>query len=961
MNFDPEASRISWDIDFSSADDVAPPVPPQSETFADRFRIEGLLGEGGMGSVFLAEELSLGRKVAIKLLSGEVKGRQRERFVAEGRITAKLRHPGIVRVFGAGRAGDRDFLIYELIEGGRPLGEVFDEVSLEERLGLLLQLCDALGAAHALGVVHRDLKGDNVLVDLAGHVRVLDFGIAHMAEIDRVTLSGEFVGTPLYMAPERFGTKAEVTPALDVWSIGVMLHLALTSEYPFEGTTLLQLVHAVRNPVRDLSSTSLVSPALMAVCLRCLRLEPAERYPDAGSIGEALRLALSGDLPTRSARSRVWKPALLLTSALIAVGGLGVFSRSRPLTSAAVERLVHESKAQSWPETWRSGRFATPESREALAVAILGSTLPLEERIKFGVLAAEDQGATYRLRLTLSRLYAEQGEPALALGSILTSRTLGAPSASLIDSLTELSRRDPNLSFMDQLLGETSWPVRDWGPRLVLQVTESNPDQGATILRRLEPRLRRDRQITLRAHVTAALGGDPRPELEVALAAKPTETAALELALAHLEAADRSSAVEVLRGRDSSAPKSLAKFLEEPNRQAPTRWRKALATTIGSEIRLELALARRGGALPLTKRRARVLVRAESLAAIGADPRQILLAKAWAREGSPDQPCFADLPEWAMTLQAESFLLAGRSSELEARHLRPPIAGRVLLAQGEAEGAYQLLLPLTLRHKLPNLEVVTACLNAAHVARPNRASGLEKLAASLRGELSAKAEPALRQLREARAQGWKSFEDAVSAMERVFALDPANREVLFLYARALYARGDEAGEELFFKLGNEVPILMTKCQHMLLDPERRLPRVLGPTPKLFLRLRALELDLDPQLDPAGLISDLDKVLDSEPASQWARTLRAFAAIRARRFARAEEDLRTVLEEEPRCGQAHFYLALLAGARRQSEKIMPHFLKATRHGYFRSSDWSAKRYPELARYSDRPWFEQMSRR
>src|SRR5690606_5463691 len=150
---------------------------------------------------------------------------------------ARVQHAGLVRLYSVGVEGERPFQVFELIEGARPLGEVLRERGLEERVRLVLEVVEALAHLHAHGVVHRDVKPENVLVDAQGRARLTDLGVGlDLTSAERLTQSGALLGTPSYMAPEQLGVlRAPIVPATDVWAAGVLLYEAVTDELPFAG------------------------------------------------------------------------------------------------------------------------------------------------------------------------------------------------------------------------------------------------------------------------------------------------------------------------------------------------------------------------------------------------------------------------------------------------------------------------------------------------------------------------------------------------------------------------------------------------------------------------------------------------------------------------------------------------------------------------------------------------------
>jgi serine/threonine-protein kinase len=288
------------------------------ETIDRRYVLLEQLGAGTTGVVYRARDSGSEREVALKALGS---AGDAERFQREGELAAALDHPGIGRVFSSGSDRGRAFIVYELLEGCRPLSEAYPGMSRPRRLEVLLQVAEAVGHAHGKGVVHRDLKPANVVIDAAARTRVIDFGVGRRDSADdpRITRAGDLVGTPLYMAPEQFAGD-EHTQAVDVWALGVLLYLFLTDRHPFKGSSLRELaarvVSAPLAPPSKLDPT--VSPALERVCLRALRRAPADRPADARAFAEELRRALDPEAPSRWAG--LAGVAALLSSAAALVG-----------------------------------------------------------------------------------------------------------------------------------------------------------------------------------------------------------------------------------------------------------------------------------------------------------------------------------------------------------------------------------------------------------------------------------------------------------------------------------------------------------------------------------------------------------------------------------------------------------------------------------------------------------------
>jgi serine/threonine protein kinase/WD40 repeat protein len=287
----------------------------------DRYQVLGELGRGGMGAVYRALDHATGREVALKVMTSPLSGHAKARFQREGELTARLDHPGIVRVHDCGEVRGRPFLAYELVTG-RELAEVLPEVDLRRKVELIRDAARALGYAHAQGILHRDVKAENVLVGVDGRARVADFGLATAQDLDRLTQTGALLGTPSHMSPEQIQGKADLSPATDVWSLGVLLYKALTGRVPFSGENTLELIGQILGA--DLTKPRKLAPevprAVELVCLRALRRAPEQRYPD----GEAFAQALDDWLEGRPLTGGSPPPAAIAGGLLLALAALGV-------------------------------------------------------------------------------------------------------------------------------------------------------------------------------------------------------------------------------------------------------------------------------------------------------------------------------------------------------------------------------------------------------------------------------------------------------------------------------------------------------------------------------------------------------------------------------------------------------------------------------------------------------------
>ncbi|RMG18976.1 MAG: hypothetical protein D6731_00465 [Planctomycetota bacterium] len=345
-----------------------------------------VLGRGGAGTVHRAFDPRLGRQVALKRLDRLPRADEAvlRRFRREGQVAAALRHPAIVAVHDFGWAGAVPFLVYELVPGARPLLEACAHASLGRGVEWLRDAARALGHAHRRGVVHRDVKSENVLVDGDGRVRVTDFGLARATGLDDLTRTGDLVGTPRAMAPEQFSA-GEVSPATDVWALGVLLYRLLCGRPPFPASSLLELAEAVRtqSPTPPHAILPRVPPGLEAVCLRALAREPAERYPDGDAFAAALDAWLAGGLPVEAdagRRGRRWGSgrtaaalALLGGAGLVALVAALVAGGSAPASGVAARTPTPPAPSPSADEEAPSPARGTPQRRAGPTKAPDGS------------------------------------------------------------------------------------------------------------------------------------------------------------------------------------------------------------------------------------------------------------------------------------------------------------------------------------------------------------------------------------------------------------------------------------------------------------------------------------------------------------------------------------------------------------------------------------------------------------
>jgi serine/threonine-protein kinase len=276
-------------------------IDPGTLVLDGRFRVLQLVGAGGMGEVYLGEQVSLGRKVAIKVLHADLMLHPSmiERFKREARMLSAIEHPAVVRVIDYGEAGVGACLVMEYVEGEN-LYDVLQAGAMapSRALPLLYQLAEGLSAIHDKGIIHRDLKPENVLLTrgLRGEqARLLDFGIARLVEPDTTASNlsqvGLVVGTPEYLSPEQ-AVGAPVDTRSDLYSFGVLAYRVLSGQLPFPGPGPTQYVaqHAASmpTPLLDAAPTLVGYPALVSLVMQLLRKDPTLRLPDANALVDAL-------------------------------------------------------------------------------------------------------------------------------------------------------------------------------------------------------------------------------------------------------------------------------------------------------------------------------------------------------------------------------------------------------------------------------------------------------------------------------------------------------------------------------------------------------------------------------------------------------------------------------------------------------------------------------------------------
>ena len=264
-------------------------IVPGQTVVAGRYRVETLLGSGGMGAVYKCADLALGETVALKFLHSAFANDPKmiERFTQEIKVVRRIQHKSVVPNYDIGEWQGMHYIVMAFVDG-RALSDILSEkkrLSLEEMIPLVTQVISGLKAAHDEGIVHRDLKTDNILVDSKGNAFILDFGIARRVDSIRLTVTGEVLGSPLYISPEQ-AQGQDVDHRADIYSLGVILFELLTGEVPYGGDDALAV--ALKHVMSPLVSPRSLRPELPEhverVILRCMQKMPADRYADVTQI-----------------------------------------------------------------------------------------------------------------------------------------------------------------------------------------------------------------------------------------------------------------------------------------------------------------------------------------------------------------------------------------------------------------------------------------------------------------------------------------------------------------------------------------------------------------------------------------------------------------------------------------------------------------------------------------------------
>ncbi len=343
-------------------DQLGPLARRLADVLAGSYTIEGEIGRGGMGVVYSARDLKLKRRVAIKLLPPELAFRQeiKKRFIREAQTAARLSHPHIVPIHTVGDEANLVYFVMGFVDGESLAARLRrrGRLPVEECRRILKETADALGLAHAMGIVHRDIKPDNILLDgTRRRVMVTDFGIAKAlsdAGGGSLTGTGVALGTPTYMSPEQAAGESEIDARSDIYSLGIVGFEMLAGRPPFKAPTVPGvLMKQITEPAPDLlQMRNEIPEELAATVMRCLDKDPTDRWPTADAMRRALESRTSGPYRPQSALSR--RPSQRRA------GGAGTRARPQPARSRATPPVrpgkAAEQPGQSEPDLVRKFR-----------------------------------------------------------------------------------------------------------------------------------------------------------------------------------------------------------------------------------------------------------------------------------------------------------------------------------------------------------------------------------------------------------------------------------------------------------------------------------------------------------------------------------------------------------------------------------------------------------------------------
>ena len=420
----------------------------------ERFEYLHRIGSGGCASVWKAYDRELDRMVAIKLShrkSNEATESALERFVCEARAVAKFRHPRIVRIHEVIRMDERVALVCEFIEG-QTLADSARESKMDfERIAKIIrEIADALEHAHCHGIVHRDIKPHNILIDQDGNPHVTDFGLAWdmSQQSDRLTVTGALVGTPAFMSPEQATNERFVAdPRTDIYSLGVVLYYLLSGDVPFRGN-VARVIHQVAfSEVPGLRRwDTTIPPDLETICMRCLQKSPDARFQSMDELAEELRRFETGR-PIHSRPLGIWqrlqrwsmrnqRVAMLAFSVLILLTVLGIGS-----TAYSVHLRQARERESALLAEERKLRLAAEQATTSAKEARIEAVEAQKRAEQQASLAKHESRVREQTVVLLEDLLVSSDPISRLLDNETDSRGLSSGSGSMRDALSRVSEK----------------------------------------------------------------------------------------------------------------------------------------------------------------------------------------------------------------------------------------------------------------------------------------------------------------------------------------------------------------------------------------------------------------------------------------------------------------------------------------------------------------------------------------
>ncbi len=311
-------------------------------TFAGRYQIIEELGRGGMGRVYKVLDKDIDEKIALKLLNPEVAADEKiiKRFQNELKFARKITHKNVCKMYHLAKKEETPYITMEYVPGEdlKSLVKRKEKLATEEAISIAKQVCEGLVEAHELGVVHRDLKPQNIIIDDKGRAKIMDFGISRSLETKGVTEAGVIIGTPEYMSPEQVEGK-EVGKRSDIYSVGVILYEMVTGKIPFEGGTALSIAlkHKSEIPQEPWQINAQIPENLSRVILKCMEKAKEKRHEGAS---ELLSELVKIEQDTRTAKRGVPRRILLTAKEAIKPNHSTLFHKSKRLLGILLTKEI---------------------------------------------------------------------------------------------------------------------------------------------------------------------------------------------------------------------------------------------------------------------------------------------------------------------------------------------------------------------------------------------------------------------------------------------------------------------------------------------------------------------------------------------------------------------------------------------------------------------------------------------